>query len=194
VVQKHWAGGSDVRVSAAVQSVTGAVIVTPALVVFGGRFDVSAKLALSVGWLAWGMGIVTLLLLVYLLRGHAASTVSALLLCVPAVTAIASAPLLGEALHPASLVGMIVAMAGVGAVVRREAARAAEPVVGTDRAAARGSAGADRAAERGSVARVDRGPEAGRAADVAPDTRRRTPTPVPPGRAAPAGASSRSGR
>ena len=29
VVQKHWAGGADVRVSAAVQSVTGAVLVTP---------------------------------------------------------------------------------------------------------------------------------------------------------------------
>src|SRR6201999_547019 len=120
VVQKHWAGGADLRVSAAVQAVTGAVIVAHALIVFGGRFDVSARLALSVGWLAWGMGIMTLLLLVHLLRGYAASTVSALLLVVPAVTAIASAPVLGETLHPASLVGMLVAMAGVGAVVRRE--------------------------------------------------------------------------
>ena len=104
VVQKHWAGGADVRVSAAVQSVTGAVLVTPAVAVFGGRFDVGPRLLLSLGWLAWGMGIVTLLLLV-----------------VPAVTAIASAPILGEALHPASLVGMIVALVGVAAVIRREA-------------------------------------------------------------------------
>ena len=39
----------------------------------------------------------------------------------PAVTAIGSALALGEALHPASLVGMLVALAGIGAVLRREA-------------------------------------------------------------------------
>ena len=86
VVQKHWAGAADVRVAAAVQSVTGAALVLPAVAVFGGRLDVSRQLVLSLGWLAWGMGIVTLLLLVHLLRGHAASTVGALLLVVPAVT------------------------------------------------------------------------------------------------------------
>jgi drug/metabolite transporter (DMT)-like permease len=95
--------------------------VTPAVAVFGGRFDVGPRLLLSLGWLAWGMGIVTLLLLVHLLRAYAASTVGALLLVVPAVTAIASAPILGEALHPASLVGMVVALVGVAAVIRREA-------------------------------------------------------------------------
>jgi drug/metabolite transporter (DMT)-like permease len=121
VVQKHWAGGADVRVSAAVQSVTGAILVTPAVAVFGGRFEVGPRLLLSLAWLAWGMGIVTLLLLVHLLRAYAASTVGALLLVVPAVTAIASAPVLGEALHAASLVGMAVALVGVAAVIRRDA-------------------------------------------------------------------------
>jgi drug/metabolite transporter (DMT)-like permease len=133
IVQKHWAGAADVRVAAAVQSVTGAALVLPAVAVFGGRFDVSLQLALSVGWLAWGMGIVTLLLLVHLLRGHAASTVGALLLVVPAVTAIASAPALGEALHPASLLGMVVAMGGVGAVIRREATSSRPPAGGPAR-------------------------------------------------------------
>jgi len=142
VVQKHWAGGADVRVSAAVQSVTGAILVTPALAVFGGRFDVGPRLLLSLGWLAWGMGIVTLLLLVHLLRAHAASTVGALLLVVPAVTAIASAPILGEALHPASLVGMVVALVGVAAVIRREApAERAGRGAGTEPAAAATSPG-----------------------------------------------------
>jgi drug/metabolite transporter (DMT)-like permease len=56
------------------------------------------------------------------LRGDAASTLAALLLVVPAVTASASAVALGETLRPASLAGMLVAVAGVGAVVRREAA------------------------------------------------------------------------
>jgi drug/metabolite transporter (DMT)-like permease len=121
VLQKRWVGAANPRVSAAVQSVTGAALVTPALAVFGGRVQLSTQLVLSVGWLAWVMGIATLLTLVHLLRGHAASTVGALLLVVPPVTALASAPALGEALHPASLAGMVVAMAGVGAVLRREA-------------------------------------------------------------------------
>jgi drug/metabolite transporter (DMT)-like permease len=121
VLQKRRVGAADPLVSVAVQSVTGAALVGPAVAVFGGRLHVSTQLVLSVGWLAWGMGIATLLMLVHLLRGHAASTVGALLLVVPPVTALASAPALGEALHPASLAGMVVAMAGVGAVLRREA-------------------------------------------------------------------------
>jgi drug/metabolite transporter (DMT)-like permease len=40
---------------------------------------------------------------------------------VPAVTAIASALALGEPLHPVTFAGMLVAMVGVGAVLRREA-------------------------------------------------------------------------
>ena len=69
VVQKHWAGGADVRVSAAVQSVTGAVLVLPAVAVVRRPLRrLRRGSLLSLGWLAWGMGIVTLLLLVHLLR------------------------------------------------------------------------------------------------------------------------------
>lgn len=119
VLQKQWAGDTDPRVSAAVQNFTAAVLVLPVAVAFGGRFDVSARLLESFAWLGWGMSIGTLLLLVELLRRHAASTVAALLLVVPAITAIASSATLGEQLHPASIVGMLVAIAGVATVLRR---------------------------------------------------------------------------
>ena len=128
VLQKRWVGAADPRVSAAVQSVTAAAIVAPLFAVDGGRVDVSAQLVLSLGWLSWGMGIVTLLALVHLLRTHAASSVSALLLVVPPVTAVGSALTLGEALHPASLAGMLVAMIGVRAVLRREEPASRRPV------------------------------------------------------------------
>jgi drug/metabolite transporter (DMT)-like permease len=121
VLQKRWVGAADPRVSVATQSVVGAALLAPAVAVFGGRMEVGAQLVLSAGWLAWGMGVGTLLLLVRLLRGHTASSVGALLLLVPPVTALGSALTLGEALHPASLAGMAVAAAGVGAVLRREA-------------------------------------------------------------------------
>ena len=118
VLQKRWATGVDPLVSAAAQSVTGAVVMVPALGVTGGHYDVGVRLALSVGWLGWGMGIGTLLVLLTLLRRLHASRVGALLLLVPAVTALASAPALGEPLHAAALVGMAVSAAGVGIALR----------------------------------------------------------------------------
>jgi drug/metabolite transporter (DMT)-like permease len=121
VLQKRWVGVADMRVSAAVQNVTAAIVVVPLAARFGGRFDVSPGQLLAVGWIAWGMGILSLLALVHTLRTHTASSVASLLLVVPAVTAIASAIALGEALHPATLAGMLVAMIGTGAVLRREA-------------------------------------------------------------------------
>jgi drug/metabolite transporter (DMT)-like permease len=120
VLQKRWAGGTDPRVAAAAQTLTAAVLVVPVAVAFGGRVDVSLKLALSVVWLCWGMGGLSLLVLIEVLRRRAASSVAALLLVVPALTALASAPVLGEQLHPASLAGMVVAMAGTATVLRRE--------------------------------------------------------------------------
>jgi drug/metabolite transporter (DMT)-like permease len=120
VLQKRWGAVADPRVSVAAQAVTAALIVDPAALVFGGHVEVSARLVLCTAWLAWGLGIVSLLAMVSILRRHAASALAALLLAVPAVTAIGSAVALGEALHPASLLGMLVAMAGIGAVLRRE--------------------------------------------------------------------------
>jgi drug/metabolite transporter (DMT)-like permease len=127
VLQKRWVGAADPRVSVAVQSVTGAAITLPAAVVVGGQFDVGVQLVLCIAWLGCGMGIATLLAFVNVLRHHAASTLAALLLVVPAVTAIASAAVLGETLHPASVGGMLVAIVGVGAVLRREAAPMPRP-------------------------------------------------------------------
>jgi drug/metabolite transporter (DMT)-like permease len=43
------------------------------------------------------------------------------------VTALASAPALGERLHPTSLSGMVVALLGTGAVLRREGGQAKTP-------------------------------------------------------------------
>lgn len=127
VLQKRWVGRADPRVAVAAQSVTAAAIVVPALAVFGGRVEGGAQLALCAAWLGCGMGIATLLTLVRTLAAHAASTVGALLLLVPAVTAIASALTLGEALHVTSLIGMAVALVGTGAVLRREAGGRAQP-------------------------------------------------------------------
>jgi drug/metabolite transporter (DMT)-like permease len=120
VLQKRWVGLADPQVTVAVQSVTAALALAPAAALFGGSFDVTTRLVLSLAWIAWGMGILSLNVFVWILRRHAASTAAALLLLVPPVTAFASVPALGQALHPASLLGMVVAIVGVAIVLRRE--------------------------------------------------------------------------
>jgi drug/metabolite transporter (DMT)-like permease len=118
VLQKRWGAGVDPLASAATQSLTGAVVMAPVLAIAGGRYVVGPQLVLSLAWLGVGMGMGTLLVLVNLLGRHDASRVSALLLLVPAVTAIASVPALGETLHPATVAGMAVSGAGVWVAIR----------------------------------------------------------------------------
>jgi drug/metabolite transporter (DMT)-like permease len=120
VLQKRWSTDVDPRISAAVQSTTGAVIFLPLALILGGRYDISAKLVGTGLWLGLGMGIGALIVLVTLISRMHASRVSALLLLVPAVTAIASWPVLGESLHPLTFVGMAVAGLGVGTVLLRQ--------------------------------------------------------------------------
>ena len=103
--------------------VCAAALVVPVALVAGGSVDLSAGLFASLIWLGLGMSVASLMLLVELLRRHEASTVAALLLLMPAVTSITSAVALGEMLHPATLVGMVVATVGVGTVLRREPRR-----------------------------------------------------------------------
>src|SRR3954469_461292 len=69
VLQKRWVGAADLRVSVATQSVTAAAVSLPVLAVVGGHVDLSPRFVLSLAWIAWGMGILSLTLLVHLLRG-----------------------------------------------------------------------------------------------------------------------------
>src|SRR3954471_12356853 len=136
VLQKRWAGTTDPLTTAAVHNVTAALVVVPAAVLVGGRLNFSLHVAAYVLWLGLVLAVATVLLFVHLLRGHAASTVGALLLLVPPVTAGLSALTLGEALHPASLAGMLVAMVGVGVVLRRETQPASTSASGASASAA----------------------------------------------------------
>ena len=132
VLQKRWTADVDPRVSAAVQSGTGALVFLPLALIIGGRFDLGPKLIASSLWLGIGMSLGALIVFMTLVRRMDASRVGALLLLVPAVTAIASWPVLGEALHPLTVVGMVVAAAGVGTVLRRRPAAAPARRVGAD--------------------------------------------------------------
>jgi drug/metabolite transporter (DMT)-like permease len=118
VLQKRWGAGVDPMVSAATQSVTGATVMAPVLLIAGGHYHLGLQLVLTLSWLGIGMGMGTLLVLVNLLARQQASRVSALLLLVPAVTAIASVLALGEPVHLVTLAGMAVSGGGVWVAIR----------------------------------------------------------------------------
>jgi drug/metabolite transporter (DMT)-like permease len=122
IAQKQWAADVDPRVSVAVQTVVASCALVP-LAAVTGELDMHAsfRLAWTVLWLAWPLSVGAVALLAVLLRRHDASTVSALLLTVPAVTALLAVPMLGDGLAPVSIVGMVVTLAAVATVVLKPA-------------------------------------------------------------------------
>jgi drug/metabolite transporter (DMT)-like permease len=119
VLQKRWVGKADPRVSVATQLVAGMIVLTPLAAVSGQlSLEPSVKLALSAAWLAWPLSIGGTWLLVVLLHRHDASIVGALLLAVPAVTALMSIVVLEDALAPISALGLAVATGAVVKLVR----------------------------------------------------------------------------
>jgi drug/metabolite transporter (DMT)-like permease len=143
VLQKHWVGTADARVAVAVQLIAAAALVVP-VSVSTGQLDVQPSLQLgwTALWLAFPLSIGATILFVKLLDRYDASTVTSLLLTVPAVTAVESAIVLGETLHLLSLLGMAVSIAAVYGVVsrqapRRSAARPPRPAAAPSRPASR---------------------------------------------------------
>ena len=119
VLQKRWVGKADPRVSVATQLVAGLVVLAPVALISGQlSLEPSSELFLSAAWLAWPLSIGGTWLLVALLHRHDASIVGALLLAVPAVTALMSVAILGDALAPVSALGLAVATAAVVKLVR----------------------------------------------------------------------------
>jgi drug/metabolite transporter (DMT)-like permease len=119
VLQKRWVGATDPRISVATQPIAGFLVLAPIAGVTGQlSLEPSWELALSGAWLAWPLSIGGTWLLVALLRRHDASLVGALLLAVPAVTALMSFLLLGDALSAVSIGGLAVATAAVVKLVR----------------------------------------------------------------------------
>jgi multidrug transporter EmrE-like cation transporter len=156
--------------SAAVQSGTSALIFLPLALILGGRFELGSKLIASTLWLGIGMSMGALIVFVTLVRRIDASRVGALLLLVPAVTAIASWPALGEPLHPLTLVGMVIAAAGAGTVLRRRSATAPAAAAEHSRAAGAeqpaGAVGAGQPAGAGRRASAEQPAGAGRRASA----------------------------
>jgi drug/metabolite transporter (DMT)-like permease len=129
VLQKRWGEDADTRVSVAVQLGVASLVIAPLAALTGQLHPrPTLQLGFAVAWLAWPLSVGAVGLFIWLLRRHQASTVSSLLLIVPAVTAILAVPVLGQHLPLMSVIGMPITLGAVFTVVRRAYARPAPDV------------------------------------------------------------------
>lgn len=123
--QKRFCAGVDLRISMLVQLAAAELLFVPAAFAFETRTIVwTADFLLALGWLVVVMSFGANLLLFWLIRRQAATSVASLFYLTPAVTALMAWALFGEHLDTLSLIGMAVCMVAVFLVNARPRARA----------------------------------------------------------------------
>ena len=117
--QKRFCGTLDIRTSGVVQFSAAAVpILFLAVVVEGWEVTPTREFVFALAWLVIVLSFGAITLLAMLLRRGSASRTASLFYLVPASTAVLAWILFDEEFAPLTLVGMVVAMAGVAVVNR----------------------------------------------------------------------------
>jgi drug/metabolite transporter (DMT)-like permease len=120
VYQKRFAADMDVRTGTATQFLVGAPLVGLASLVFETpRVTDWGAFSGAVGWLVLVNSIGAFLLLNTMLKNAPASRVSTMFFLTPSVTAVMAWLLVGQALHPLAVAGLLVGGAGVLLANRR---------------------------------------------------------------------------
>jgi drug/metabolite transporter (DMT)-like permease len=128
LLQRHQPRDVDARVTASIQCTAACVVLAPWALLSGGLAVPFTARALGAGsWLTLINGVGGPIILFLLVRSRGATRASSLLFLVPAVTAIASRPVLGQHIGLSAVVGLLVAGAGVMLIQRpARLARAAQ--------------------------------------------------------------------
>jgi drug/metabolite transporter (DMT)-like permease len=120
--------GVDMRAATAIQCFVASVVIVPWALVHGGLAVPFTTGALgSAAWLTVVNGVGGSLVILALVHSRGATRTSSLLFVVPAVTAIASWPVLGEPISPSTLAGLGIAGAGIWLVQRDRTAAPRRP-------------------------------------------------------------------
>jgi drug/metabolite transporter (DMT)-like permease len=108
------ASGSDVdpRAANAIQLAVATAVIAPLTALTAG-FDLSAPALAPLAWLTFGLSIGAVLLFFWLLRNEKSGEATSFLYLVPATTAIAGVPILGQPLQLGAVVGLVLALIGV---------------------------------------------------------------------------------
>jgi drug/metabolite transporter (DMT)-like permease len=121
LMQRRHGAGVDARAANAIQLAVGAVLVA-AITSFsqGFRVPITEPALAPIAWLVLGPSLCAVLLFYWLLKREKSGEATSFLYLVPAVTAIAAVPILGQALHPLVIAGLVLALAGTTMVADAE--------------------------------------------------------------------------
>ncbi len=114
IYQKRHLQEGDLRAIATLQYVGGFLVVLPLALLFEPmRIDWNLEFALAMGWSVFGLSLVSIMLLLYLIRRGQVSRAASLTYLVPPAVAIESWFLFGEALTVPMIIGTLIVVTGV---------------------------------------------------------------------------------
>jgi drug/metabolite transporter (DMT)-like permease len=118
--QKKHGAGVDLRTGAAIQYIAAAAVLAPFAFALESRAVTwSGPFFIAIAWLAVGLSLGAVFLLLYLIRHGAATRVASLFYLVPPTTALMAWPLFGETYSLVSALGMGLAMLAVWLVTSK---------------------------------------------------------------------------
>ncbi len=112
LVQRAHGSNVDPRAANAIQLATAAAVIAPLTALTQG-FSLSAGALAPLAWLIFGLSIGAVMLFFWLLRHEKSGEATSFLYLVPATTAIAGVPILGQPLSVGAVVGLVFALIGV---------------------------------------------------------------------------------
>jgi drug/metabolite transporter (DMT)-like permease len=112
LVQRVGGAQVDPRVANTIQLFVAAAVIAP-LTALTANFDLTAAALAPLAWLTFGLSIGAVMLFFWLLRNEKSGEATSFLYLVPATTAIAGVPILGQPLQFGAVIGLLLAFIGV---------------------------------------------------------------------------------
>lgn len=112
LVQRAYGSDVDPKVANTIQLITAAVVIAPLTALTQG-FGLGPGALAPLAWLIFGLSIGAVMLFFWLLRNEKSGEATSFLYLVPATTAIAGVPILGQPLTIGAVVGLVFALIGV---------------------------------------------------------------------------------
>jgi drug/metabolite transporter (DMT)-like permease len=112
LVQRVGGANVDPRAANTIQLLVAAAVIAPLTALTAG-FDIGAGALAPLAWLIFGLSIGAVMLFFWLLRNEKSGEATSFLYLVPATTAIAGVPILGQPLQIGAVVGLVLALVGV---------------------------------------------------------------------------------
>jgi drug/metabolite transporter (DMT)-like permease len=112
LVQRASGARVDPRAANTIQLMVAVAVIAP-LTALTSDFDLTAAALAPLAWLTFGLSIGAVLLFFWLLRNEKSGEATSFLYLVPATTAIAGVPILGQPLELGAVIGLALALVGV---------------------------------------------------------------------------------